>query len=260
MDSFDQEILNTLTQRIFAANREHGLIVDGNHILGIVTEEQYEILQCVHTDDTEALLEECMDMAVACLRFIAQVKELAKGVKIPAPETELPPPLFCAFCEEVFANDMERVRTHVQNCKAHPMYGMKEKLDKWMNEAARRGTAIHRLESLLEVNGIQHSDELPLRVPIEREGGMTGDYNHEGNTLVIVFKETGKWYTSSRANAPIDAFDCLYSRTEKLNNLLQANGGKCPGLSSDGAGMYVVVLPDEDVPFLVPPRIPEEAL
>lgn len=56
--------------------------------------------------------------------------------------------------------------------------------------------------------------------------------------MFYYFKESGKYYTEGKGFIPM--INSVWTREELLN----VNGGKMPGLNSDGQGFRIVVIPE----------------
>lgn len=81
----------------------------------------------------------------------------------------------------------------------------------------------------------------------------------EPNATFISFKPSGKYYTSGRGFLPREAFGPMLNHFERRLPILEANGGKMPGLSSPGETLVIVALIDETTesygwPLMLPSR------
>jgi len=72
------------------------------------------------------------------------------------------------------------------------------------------------------------------------------------NATFHAFKASGKWYTSERGTLTPDCYGQPFTPIERRKRLIDANGGKYPGLSSAGAGFVLVIIPDESVDYGFP--------
>ena len=71
---------------------------------------------------------------------------------------------------------------------------------------------------------------------------------HKTNATIQTFRPTGKWYASARGTVPEEVFE-VFEQVTRRKLILQANGGRCPGLSSAGEEFNWVVTLDGDVNF-----------
>lgn len=77
------------------------------------------------------------------------------------------------------------------------------------------------------------------------------------NCTVYSFKDSGKYYTHGRGVATEDLFINTHGARDKRTKLLDLNDGKCPGLSGQGSGFTLVVIPDDDVAYGFPVMLPK---
>jgi hypothetical protein len=79
------------------------------------------------------------------------------------------------------------------------------------------------------------------------------------NATFHTFKASGKWYTSERGTLTPDCYGEPFTPIERRKRIIQANGGKCPGLSHIGSEFVLVIIPDESVDFGFPLMLPPGA-
>lgn len=72
------------------------------------------------------------------------------------------------------------------------------------------------------------------------------DASKDGNAHFHIFKVSGKWYTSGRGILPDTTFKPYYNPSLAREKILEANGGKMPGLSEKGKYFRIVIVPDKD--------------
>lgn len=65
------------------------------------------------------------------------------------------------------------------------------------------------------------------------------------NATFHSFKPSGKWYTTDRGHLP-ETIHTVYTRRERQNLILAANGDRYPGLSHGGSHFTWVIIPDEE--------------
>jgi hypothetical protein len=72
----------------------------------------------------------------------------------------------------------------------------------------------------------------------------------DANATFHIFKAPhGKWYTSDRGFMPESVWQPYYNAVAPRPLILEANGGKMPGLNSAGWLFDVVVILDPDVDY-----------
>lgn len=78
------------------------------------------------------------------------------------------------------------------------------------------------------------------------------------NATFLIFKDSGKYYDTARGHLSKRLFDPYYRSSEARGIIVQDNGGRCPGLSTSGEGMVIVVMPDESLghgwPIILDPQ------
>lgn len=76
------------------------------------------------------------------------------------------------------------------------------------------------------------------------------------NATFYTFKPSGKWKYKGRGYASPELYTC-WDRDEKRQRILADNGGKMPGMSTDGSDLIVMVAIDDDAehgwPLLIHP-------
>lgn len=64
------------------------------------------------------------------------------------------------------------------------------------------------------------------------------------NATFHTFKTSGKWAYSGRGYLPED-----FNMAEDMRSFIMTqNGHKCPGMSTDGSDLTLVIIPDENHP------------
>lgn len=64
------------------------------------------------------------------------------------------------------------------------------------------------------------------------------------NATFYAFKKTGKWKYDGRGNLPHD-----FTKYDVFRDyIIASNGGLCPGMSTDAADYFIIVIPDADHP------------
>lgn len=72
---------------------------------------------------------------------------------------------------------------------------------------------------------------------------MTGKIE---NATFYSFKDSGKYYTTGRGNLSPEVFK-VFSREERLAQILRDNDGCWPGLSGPGSDFYRMAIGDEAI-------------
>jgi len=66
--------LVTLSDRIKKSSRTHGRIASNHEVLGILSEEVYELTMALHQNDNQAIYDELADCANTCIRGMQEME------------------------------------------------------------------------------------------------------------------------------------------------------------------------------------------
>jgi hypothetical protein len=84
-------------------------------------------------------------------------------------------------------------------------------------------------------------------------------FQRENNATFYTFKDSGKWSYEGRGYLSDAVFRECFSGHARREQILKDNGGLCPGMSTAGRDLIMVVIPDEShdtgFPLLLHPEI-----
>jgi hypothetical protein len=66
--------LVTLSDRLKWSNHDHGPIASNHEVLGILSEEVYELTMALHQNDNQAIYDELADCANTCIRGMQEME------------------------------------------------------------------------------------------------------------------------------------------------------------------------------------------